>query len=482
MRDRSLALIAPHGTFFVRGLDPAVAREVATFPEETAVECDGDYEGGANIEFLVVTRITNVITPLVPLAGDRPDREVHADGALARARAAERLGRGDVDGAAEDLGHALRLGAQGADDVYAALPPAHREALVDAYARWANAVSTDADVLRWLPVTRWTDDHLGSALTAALARGGRFGEITAEVLIAELTRRGSNTEKVAKKLAKLRRAQATEGDTFVRITTRLEASEVVGATRDTIYVAGKLEVGPPAVTPPDGRRHFVRRCVPALIAYDTEGRERARYLDVAPDEVVDGVALQRYERRSPDRPLPHLWRLADNAVLHTFTSEVLACDHELVATRVEIRRFATGELVATLPDGATDVWWDAEHIHVHGVQPCVLSRATGTLLPESPRARLAKITTPDGTRHTIDRSNQVADWICISPGRKLFVGPAGGELVELQLRRNYDVTLVPPWLALAHPQEPLLLIAIAEVVTCTELRVDGTLVASRVAH
>ena len=480
MRDGSLVFVAVHGEFAVRGMEPDVAREVATFPDDVELECEGEYEDGRNIEALVVTQIVREVTRLVPLTHDETDDDVRALPLLARARAAERLGAGDVDGAAADLAYALRGRTDGADEIYALLPEHHRASLVDAFATWATVHEPRWRFLRWLPVARWTDEHLDKALTFALARGGKFGDVPAEAIVEERERRGIDTTKRAKELAKLRRAQATDGGTWIRIDTELVNAKVAGATRDTVYVSGWLELGPPPSVAPGAKRQLVHRKLPAVIAYDTEGRERARYVDVVADHVIDGIALQ-INKRAGTRWRPQARRLADDKVMFESSDAISMFDHELVRGTEEIRRLGTGELVARLPPGST-VWWDDEHIHVDTL-PHALSRATGEPVAMSPRPRPAlKLTASDGREWSPHEHNRFLGWYLFSWGKLVYVGPIDGTLVALQLARLPEaVELAPPWLAIRRKDQPIILVALGELMTCEQLRVDGTLVAKRLS-
>ena len=56
-KDGTLALVAPHGTFPVKAVDAAAQRSVAALADGREVICDGDFEGGATITDLVVTRV-----------------------------------------------------------------------------------------------------------------------------------------------------------------------------------------------------------------------------------------------------------------------------------------------------------------------------------------------------------------------------------------------------------------------------------------
>jgi RNA-directed DNA polymerase len=63
-RGRGLALIAPHGTFPIKGLaDEDLEEDVAALPQGAEVVCEGDYVGGASISELVVTRIVSAKAP-----------------------------------------------------------------------------------------------------------------------------------------------------------------------------------------------------------------------------------------------------------------------------------------------------------------------------------------------------------------------------------------------------------------------------------
>ncbi len=471
VRDGTLVLDAPHGVLAVRALDPGVARAVAELPDDTDVECDGDYDGPGNISFLIVTRIVTIRSILEPSARGVDDVIVRESPDLARARAAERLGAGDLAGAVADLELALRGGADGAEAVYAHLPDDDRAALLDAYAVWAvSRARSTWEALRWLPLARWMTAHVERAIAKALELGGRFGTLVVEQLVDELARRAIDTKALRAKVTRLRNAQAREGGTSFRIDCPLEDAVVVGATRDRVYVAGRLVGGPAGITPPGAKRVLAGRRIPTVIEYDTEGQERARYVDVEADRVASGHAIQLHHR---GRSVPHVRRLADDHVTCTFTGSIVHCDGELVCGPTdglyEVREVATNRLVASWPaDGVIrHVWWDAELVHVVGDMPAVYARATGQRVGTKPR-----------TPHT-DWTRYWQGWICQPEYKRVRVGSDDGERIALSLAPKLAVDLAPPWLAFRHPTRPIALVALGEVMTSAELRIDGHLLAKR---
>ena len=76
----SLALIAPHGTFLIKGVTDDIKAAVAALDDGDEVVCEGDYDGGSSITELVVTKIlddprasvltrtTQVTAPVVAVA------------------------------------------------------------------------------------------------------------------------------------------------------------------------------------------------------------------------------------------------------------------------------------------------------------------------------------------------------------------------------------------------------------------------------
>jgi hypothetical protein len=450
VRDGTLALVAPHGVFPVKGTE---VDWLARIPEGVEVECEGDYDGAGNINSLIVTWIVRIVTPLVPLTDDVPDDVVHQSAELSRARAAERLGVGDVDGATEDLRYAFDGMTPGTAEVYGALPESQRARLRERYATWVASQKLRWDEARFLPLDDFTREHLDAAITIALERGGRFGTHTVETLVAEVERRGQPIDDYTRATKKLRKAQSTQGGVAFRIFSPMNAS-VVGATRDTIYVFGWLDIGPRPIVPPDAPRQLAAGTSPVVIAYDTEGVERARYPGIIATRVVEDVALQAI-MSGRSRDMPALRRL-DGTVLAQFTDNVYHYDAELVCARGldgdEIRVFATAELVAKWrATSTTRVWWDDTTIHVQADQQ--------RTYPRPPR--------------------RAEGWFFEQSGKRVTLGPTKSEAVHIEIPNIATATLVPPWLALQR-DDHVVVIALAELMTCDKIRIDGKQIAKRV--
>jgi hypothetical protein len=455
VQDGTLELVAPHGVFSVRGMDPEIEDVVARMPDGAELECEGDYEGSGNIESLIVTAIVREVSPLVPLTEGVSDDVVRENAELARARAAERLGAGDVAGAAADLASAMDGHTPGIADVYAALPERERAALLDRYAAWVRGLKAFGwDEVRCLPLDRFGGEQLAVMVAAALERGGRYGTHPVEDLVAEIDRRGGPVAALAKRVAKLRRAQATEGGVTIEIRPPMQA-RVVGATRDTVYVFGWLPIGPAPIVPPDAQRQLVHATAPTVIAYDTEGVERARYAGFIADLVVGDIALQA-SLSGRTRAQPALRRL-DGSVVAQFTGHIYHHDSELVAGPAadadEVRTFS-GELVASWRSRSTErVRWDDTTIYVDADE---------------------QRTYPRPSPHRGER------WVCEYRGnQRIKIGPSKRECVQIELAFNATTTLMPPWLAIQR-DDRIIMVALAELMTCDRIRVQGKQIAKRV--
>lgn len=67
-QDGALQLFAPHGTFRVKAIEPAVQAQLAAVADGTDLLCEADFEGRHDIEHLIVT----AAKPAPPLVGQRP--------------------------------------------------------------------------------------------------------------------------------------------------------------------------------------------------------------------------------------------------------------------------------------------------------------------------------------------------------------------------------------------------------------------------
>jgi len=186
-----LALVAPHGTFFIRGVAPALEPVIAALPDGAEVTCRGT---GYGINERVVTVIDAYDTDLGPHAARFSDDAVAADPRLALLRAKARIDSGDHAGAVADLAIALARdgGVDGAIKQYGRLPGTERVALRDALVSWQRRRRAHEGALGDIPLAEWTVQHLEQALKTA--NGASFAEVTADSMVEELERRGATAE------------------------------------------------------------------------------------------------------------------------------------------------------------------------------------------------------------------------------------------------------------------------------------------------
>ncbi|HLL21326.1 MAG TPA: hypothetical protein VK427_04300, partial [Kofleriaceae bacterium] len=482
VRHGSLHLDGPRGSFPVRGLTPEVQVVVDALPEGTDVECEGDFDGGGTIANLVVTKIRRLVKDLSGRVMTLPDAIVAADGRLAATRARIHFSAGRITQAARDVGSLLALGDDQALAELERLPAPEQRALFEALVAWQTPRPASWRALRYIPLSRWTDAQLAEAVEQAIANGGVFGSapgVRAEDLVTELDERKRPTKTYAKQTQRLRRAQSTEGDTFYRIATDLEDPRVIGADAAGVYIASTA------------------RAVVALFALD--GRELRRWENVTADRVVEGVALQI---DIGDEPCG--FRLADGKRLFAFRHRIEHHDGELVwgihsrdpATRKmrsEIVHIATGFSIAQLATWVDDVTWNAQQIFVHGEAPQTLTR-DGRVLSATVPAPPAELDL-DGQRIPATHapwlfgawtSVDAGGWIVHAHGRRLYLAASepGAAWVHLALaKKPARIDLAPPWLAI-HATEPssIVLVALAEAMSATEIRIDGKRFAKRTHH
>jgi hypothetical protein len=474
VRKGSLHLDAPHGSFEVRAIAPEVMPVVTALPDGTEVECEGSFDGGGTITHLVVTKVRRILRDLSGRVLQLPDAIVAADGRLAAARARHHFAAGRYEQAAIDVGSLLALGDDQALADFERLPAAHQQPLLEALVAWQASRPASWRALKHLALAQWTAAHLDEAVEQGLANGGVFGAapgVRVEDLVEELERRKRPTKTWTKQTQRLRRAQATEGDTVYRIVTEVEAPRVVGADLQGVYVAGDGQV---------------------LVHYALDGRELKRWARLAADRVVEGVALQL----EVDEPAGV--RLSDGKQLFTFAHRIAHHDGELLwgihakdpakhTMRSEIRHIATGYVIAKLESWVDDVTWNAHHIFIHGDKPQTLTRE-GRLVHAGvyPAPETVDIETASG-RCTIPAAH--APWLfddfrAVDAGgwdvriykRDLYLAPSepGATWVHLTLAKEAErVDLAPPWLAIQHIDQPIVLVALAEAMSAIEIRVDG---------
>ncbi len=501
MRANSLHLDAPHGSFQVRGIAPEVMPVVKALPDGTDVECDGSFDGGGTIMHLVVTRIRRILKDMSGRVMQLPDEIVAADGRLALARARKHFTAGRVAKAAVDVASLLALGDDQAIAELERLPEEHQLPLQDALVAWQAARPAAWRALKHIPLQQWTDANLDQAVEQGLANGGVFGAapgVRVEDLLAELERRKLPTKTRAKQTQRLRRAQATEGDTFYRVVTELEDPRVVGADLQGVFVAGIVKFGESVVQQGAFRRHEEdRRAV--VVHYALDGRELQRWVGLAADHVVAGVALQ-IEVAEPAGV-----RLSDGKQLYKFAHRIAHHDGELLwgihasdpekrEMRSEIRHIATGYVIAELEGWVDEVTWNAQHIFVHGEKPQTLTREGKLVRAEVlPPAETLDIETASG-RHTIPAAHapwlfggypeiDAGGWVVRVGLRDFYLAPSepGAAWVHLELAKEHvRIDLAPPWLAIQSGDgAPILLVALAEAMSAMEIRVDGKRFAKR---
>lgn len=486
VRRGSLELDGPLGRVRVRGLAPEVVPVIGALPDGIEVECEGAFDGGETVMHLVVTKVRRILKDLSGRVMQLPDAVVAADPRLAAARAHAHLAAGRIAAAARDIGALLDLGDDQALGELEKLPLEHQQALVDQLVAWQAPRKATWRALKHISMERWTDANVEQAVEQALVSGGVFGAapgIRVEALLDELARRRLPVKTLAKQTQRLRRAQATEGDTFWRLVTELAQPRVIGADDAGVYVAGAAKA--------DG--------TPTVVHHALDGRELRRWAGLRADRVVAGVALQI----EADEPAGV--RLSDGKTLYTFAHRIEHHDGELVwgvhrrdpathTMRSEIRHIATGYTIAKLDGWVDEVTWDAQHIYVHGAAPQTLTRE-GRLVRASvpPPPAMLEIETATG-HHAIPAehapwlfgdftSTDAGGWIAHAGGRALYLAPSepGATWVHVELAEApARVDLAPPWLAL-HDRTggPILLVALAEAMSAVEIRVDGKRVLRR---
>lgn len=481
-------LDAPHGSFEVHGISDDVKRVVDALPDGTDVECEGSFDGGGTILHLYVTRVRRILKDMSGRVMQLPDAVIAADGRLAAARAHVHFDAGRIADAARDVGYLLALGDDGALAELERLPLERQLALRPQIIAWQANRRANWRALRHVPIEQWTDTQLEQAVEQGLVHGGVFGVapgVRVEALVEELDRRKRPTRILAKQTQKLRRAQATEGDTFFRVTPEIEDPRVVGADAAGVFLSGSLA----------GRA--------LVVLVSQEGRELGRWLDIWADHVVEGVALQIGEPQG-EWEGPRGIRLSDGKVLFAFANRIEHHDGELVwgvherdpvarTMRSEIRHIATGFSIATFDRWVDDVVWNNQHVFVYGAAPQTLTREGRVVRASAPEPLdVLDIETASG-RHTIPalhapwrfgawRSHDAGGWVIHQKYRQLYLAASepGALWVSLELAQSpTQVELAPPWLAIHHTDQPILLVALAEVMSAREIRVDGKRFAKR---
>lgn len=498
VRAGSLHLDAPHGSFEVRGIAPEVMPVVAALPDGTDIECDGAFDGGGTITHLVVTKVRRILKDLSGRVMQLSDAVVAADPRLAAARARKHFEAGRIAQAAVDVAALLGHGDELALAEYERLPPEHRAPLFEALVAWQAQQPPAWRALRHLPLARWTDEQLAAAGEQALASGGVFGSapgMRLEEIVGELERRALPTKSLAKQTQRLRRAQATEGDTVHRLVTDILQARVIGGDTTSVFVHGLVMLGK-AVVQKGAMRQLSEDYENVVVHYALDGRELQRWRGLAADSVVNGVALQIDVGDPPGRGV----RLSDGAELFKFAHRIVQLDGEFVwgihsrdpdrrRMRSEIRHIATGFAIAKLDGWVESIESNAQHLFVRGAptHTQTLTRE-GRMVAQSvpPRPATLAIESATGT-HTIPvehapwlfddyQSIESGGWIVHYAWRDIYLAPSepGATWVHLQLTKGGEsIELAPPWLVVRPKNAPILLVALAEAMSAQQIRVDG---------
>ena len=500
IRAGSLHLDAPHGSFEVKAIAPEVVPVVQALPDGTDLECDGAFDGGGTITHLVVTRVRRILKDLSGRVMKLPDAVVAADPRLAVARARKHFAAGHIAKAAVDVESLLRHGDEQAIAEYERLPPEHQQPLFEALVAWQAQCPPSWRALKHIPLARWTDAQLETAGEIAIASGGVFGTtpgMRLEDIVAELERRKLPTKSLVKQTQRLRRAQATEGDTVHRLVTDLEQARVIGGDTTSVFVHGVVKLGESIVQRGAARQRTEDR-QDVIVHYALDGRELQRWTGLAADRVINGVALQ-IEAEEPAGV-----RLSDGKRLFAFAHRIEHHDGELLwgvhardpdnrRMRSEIVHIATGFTIAKLDGWVDDVEWNAQQIFVRGDKPQTLTRegrVVASTVPQPPATlaiEAATETYPLPAEHAPwlfaeYRSIDTGGWIAHHASRELYLAASepGATWVHLQLAKGAEsIELAPPWLVIRPDGSPIVLVALAEAMSAQQIRVDGRALVKR---
>lgn len=500
VRGRSLHLDAPHGTFEVLGFSDDVRRVVEALPEGTDVECEGSFDGGGTIVHLYVTKVRRILKDMSGRVMELPDAIIAADGRLAATRARIHFDAGRIDDAARDVGFLLALGDDQALGELERLPIERQLELRSQVVEWQANRRATWRALRHVPFDQWSDLHLEQAVGQGLTNGGVFGAapgIRVEALLEELERRKRPTRTLAKQTQKLRRAQATEGDTYFRVTPEIEMPRAVGADAMGVFLSGSLSAGKTVTLRGPHRTETTERR-PLVVLISQDGHEVQRWLDVWADRVVEGIALQL------DSKAPRGIRLSDGKLMFEFANKIEHHDGELVwgvherdpharTMRSEIRHIPTGFSIAQFDTWVDSVVWNAKHIFVYGASPQTLTREGRRVSADvPPPPATLEIETATG-KHTVPsahapwlfgtwRSQDAGGWVLHQKYRQLYIAASepGASWIGIELAQSpTQVELAPPWLAIHYTDQPIVLVALAEIMSAQEIRIDGKRFAKR---
>src|SRR5688572_28589482 len=152
---KTLALVAPHGTFPVASISAAVQQVIDALPDGTELQCLGE---GHNISHVDVDRITGPLSVLETLLPSLPDPWVHSVGSLSLKRARLRIEKGED--ARSDLRAAMNAYMSGIAADFARLSASDRQALAGAYAEWSRLQPASPEVLGLAALTDWSTTQL----------------------------------------------------------------------------------------------------------------------------------------------------------------------------------------------------------------------------------------------------------------------------------------------------------------------------------
>ncbi len=208
----SLALVAPHGTFPIAGVDPSLRSLLECIDDgaELPFICRMLPDRPRNILNTVAVKLALNLKVLERIANQLPDEIVREHRDLVIARFWQRNHQGDEAGALSDFHYMLANNDGRCDSFWSSLPPASRAETAPALAVWLESRVYGVDDgcppdvepgalpnglnpnrLYKLPVEIWPKRMLSDALVIARINKSLafFPDLTYEVLLAELERR-----------------------------------------------------------------------------------------------------------------------------------------------------------------------------------------------------------------------------------------------------------------------------------------------------
>jgi hypothetical protein len=216
------------------------------------------------------------------------------------------------------------------------------------------------------------------------------------------------------------------------------------------------------------------------VQYGLDGGELRRFLDLAADHVIDGVALRT-------EATPAGIRLGDGKQLYHFAYRIAhhdgellwgihECDHEAKTMRSEIRRITNGEVIAQYDRWIDAIEWDGEDIVLDPAPPETIAIETAAGTQTIPYEHAP-------WRFRNWKTTDTAGWIVHHDREKLlYLAPSerGATYAGIELQRTCEIDLAPPWLAFRSAGSPIILVAIAELMSAAEIRIDGKRFARRI--